>query len=1126
MPTQPIQKSNILAVEDWRKIYRTFKNADFRSYDFESLRKAMIDYLRVHYPEDFNDFIESSEYVALIDLIAFLGQNLAYRTDLNTRENFLDTAERRDSILKLARLISYNPKRAICSSGFLKIETVSTTETLRDSDGVDIANVPIYWNDSTNDNWQEQFGIVLNAAMVDPQVIGKPGHGQKINGIQTDEYTLNLTTNTRPVFSYIATINGTRYPFEIVSATSIGESFVYEKPPRPTQLFNILYRNDNNGNSSNNTGFFLYFKQGELGTLNFNLSEALANRVINIEINNINNTDVWLYQNNPDGSIGEEWKQVPAISGVNIVYNKMNERNLYQVVTRANDQIDLVFGDGSFSNIPKGPFTLYYRTSTNNNYKITPEEMQGVRVSMDYVSRAGRVETLTIIGNLKYTVSNSTSRESIESIRQRAPQFYYTQNRMITGEDYNLFPYANYSNIIKVKAVNRTSSGVSRSLDVVDPTGKYSSTNIFANDGIFYKEDINKTLNVSFATITEANKKIFDTITNILNLKEILHFYYSHYPTTDVPDCQWKLVNRMNWESYGYFFDSTGNPRQLGYNTVTPARNIRVGSVIKFVSPSGMFFNAHNDLEAGVPRYDNEKYVIYATVMRVDGDGTANGIGEYTDGTAPVVLNIKVPSGAIVQSVIPALRTNLSPSYINELIGRYVEAFDTFGLSFNPMTQQWRVITVDNLSYDDFSLDNFEQPNDSSWMILFSYNGISYDVTYRITRYVFESEKLVKFYFDEDVLVYDSKIGKVIRDHITILKCNSKPDTNSPLEFDFNLSIHKNSLGSDGYVANNRIYVTYPDSNLDGQPDNPYVFDDIVAPSVNPLKKLLFFKIIPTDIEFTKEEYVDSALFVTMYETEQQIRDNIMHYPIGQLFYINETKQFYKIVEDSSRLRLLENVTSEYVARVGRDKLHFRYQHNSPNYRRIDPSPVNIVDLYILTKRYDEDYRRWIQDTTSTVNEPVPPTNEDLAIEFSGIEKYKPVSDTIIYNTVKYKPLFGSKADPSLQATFKVVKNPNVLVSDNDVKSKMILEINNYFSINNKDLGETFYFSELSAYLHSKMVGMISSVILTPKSADGYFGDLFQVSALPGEILISCATVEDIEIINAVTLSAITNNRN
>ena len=113
------RQTSLLVQQDWTKIYQTFREADFQSFDFETLRKSMIEYLRIYYPEDFNDFTESSEYIALIDLIAFLGQSLAFRTDLNSRENFLDTAERRDSILKLAKLISYNPKRSTPAAGYL-----------------------------------------------------------------------------------------------------------------------------------------------------------------------------------------------------------------------------------------------------------------------------------------------------------------------------------------------------------------------------------------------------------------------------------------------------------------------------------------------------------------------------------------------------------------------------------------------------------------------------------------------------------------------------------------------------------------------------------------------------------------------------------------------------------------------------------------------------------------------------------------------------------------------------------------------------------------------------------------------------------------------------------------------
>ena len=106
----------------------------------------MINYLRTNYPEDFNDYIESSEYLALIDLIAFLGQNISFRIDLNARENFLELAERRESVLRLARLLSYNPKRNQAAEGQLKITSVKTTEDVVDSINFTYRQ-QITWND-------------------------------------------------------------------------------------------------------------------------------------------------------------------------------------------------------------------------------------------------------------------------------------------------------------------------------------------------------------------------------------------------------------------------------------------------------------------------------------------------------------------------------------------------------------------------------------------------------------------------------------------------------------------------------------------------------------------------------------------------------------------------------------------------------------------------------------------------------------------------------------------------------------------------------------------------------------------------------------------------------------------
>jgi hypothetical protein len=490
----------------------------------------MIDYIRTYYPEDFNDFIESSEYIALIDLIAFLGQSLAFRVDLNSRENFLETAERRDSVLRLARMLSYFPKRSQVARGLLKFDSVSTTENVFDSNGNNLSNNVIIWNDVTNPDFFEQFTLVMNATLQSTQRFGKPAFKAIINGINTEEYEMNIVPQTTPLFAFTRPVNGRSTAFELVSGSYSGTKFIYEPPPIPGNTFNLIYRNDGRGNESINTGFFVYFKQGGLQSLDFNIPEKIANRVVNIDVNNVDNTDIWLFGLDDAGNAAEEWSKVPAITGSNVIFNNISneERNLFAVNSRENDQVDLVFADDVFANIPVGNYRTLFRTGNGLTYKVPSEDMQNITVDIPYLSRTNQLETLTLTLSLQQTVANANARESLEDVKRKAPQQFYTQNRMITGEDYNIFPLTSFNDIVKVKAVNRTSSGISRFFDVRDPTGKYSNTNMFAEDGAFYRFEEVLEFNFEFINQNDILNVIANTIEPILRDKESLHFYYKN----------------------------------------------------------------------------------------------------------------------------------------------------------------------------------------------------------------------------------------------------------------------------------------------------------------------------------------------------------------------------------------------------------------------------------------------------------------------------------------------------------------------------------------------------------------------------------------------------------------------
>jgi hypothetical protein len=127
------------------------------------------------------------------------------------------------------------------------------------------------------------------------------------------------------------------------------------------------------------------------------------------------------------------------------------------------------------------------------------------------------------------------------------------------------------------------------------------------------------------------------------------------------------------------------------------------------------------------------------------------------------------------------------------------------------------------------------------------------------------------------------------------------------------------------------------------------------------------------------------------------------------------------------------------------------------------------------------------------------------------------ISDNIILNSVTFKPLFGTKASVELQATIKCVKNTASTASVSEIKSQVVSAMNTYFTIENWDFGDTFFFSELSAYLHDRLGSIISSVVLVPTDPLKSFGDLYEIRSQANEIFVNAATVNDIQVIDALT---------
>jgi hypothetical protein len=1115
----PATNTKLLVSEDWKKVYQSFRSADFKSYDFETLRRTMISYLRENYPEEFNDFIDSSEYIALIDLIAYLGQNLSFRVDLNARENFLETAQRRDSILRLAQLISYTPARNNPANGFLKLTSVSTSDNILDSNGVNLANTNIGWNDPTNPDWYQQFINIMNSAM--GSVFGNPSDRKVIDGITTEQYRVNSANRDTPIFNFTKNINGVPMSFEIVPCTFSGKDFLYEEAPKPANQFSLIYRNDNQGSGSPNTGFFTHFRQGALSMARFNLDNPVPNEIVGINTPDINNTDVWLWQLDNNDNFDTLWTNVPSLIGNNVIYNSLNKnlRTIFAVTSRDNDQIDLNFADSVFGDLPKGNFRLFYRQSNGLTYSVKPEQMSGVVIEVPYTNASGQTHTLQLTMSLQYTVTNASGPESNASIQLRAPQSYYTQNRMITGEDYNIAPLTVGTDVLKVKSINRSSSGISKYFELSDVTGGYSKTNIFANDGILYREAKEENLELEFESRNQVLAFIKNSLAPIVSNPSLRSFYLEKYVNPSLAELSliWIEVNKTPGQSRGYFQSPTGNTT-VGPFSENDLKYLQPGALVKFNAPSGKYFDQKNNLKSiplsGIPQ--GGKSYIWAKVQQVIGDGSNSGLGVLDDGTGPIIFYTNVPNGVIPVEIIPKYIDTLGFPIENE-IANICMTRRNFGLSIDSVTRTWNIIINSNLNIvDPFSLvnqNNYEDIGiDASWMIAFVWTGKNYQIRYRTLNYIFESNRETAFFTDSSSINYDFTNNKVVKDKIDVLSINTV--NQSSLGVDQSWQIDGPVVEIDGYIQPKKVKISFYDYNNAGQLVDPESFDNVVQPlntsSITGFREnFVYFKKLADGQRY---ELTDNELFIA-YPTDEDIPEN--NKVDGQLFYLYDSSVDVVKYWNTNTSSLV--YTDQYFAREGRSDLKFHYIHNSGKERRIDPSKTNLIDIYVLTLSYDTDFRSYLAGNNSL--DPKPPTSQALEQTYGDeLKAIKAISDEIIFHPVKYKVLFGSKADINLRAKFKAVKNPNTLTTDNDIKTRILSAINNFFTLENWDFGQSFYFTELSTYIMNQLTPDITNFVIVP-TGNNAFGSYFEIACQSNEIFISGAAISDIEIIDAITAS-------
>lgn len=1145
---QQKRQSNLYNAEDWTMVYEAFAKINLTAYDYDSIRQSMIDFLRVNYADSFNDWSENTEFLFILDTISFLGQNLAFRMDMNTRENFLDTAQRRSSVLKLAKMISYAPKRSYPGRALAKVTEIKTNQDVRNSFGISLKNQPIRWNDPADPNWYENFILVMNSVLISSNQFGDPIKKITANSISNQIYRMNTIPMSAPNIPFNAVINGETMNFEVVNPDLTSNGVVEERHPEPQAQKNIIYKNDGNGFESPNTGFFVYFKQGNLTFSDFQYNDKIENRVQQIDANNINELDVWVQETTADGLVREKWTKVPAIESIS--YNSVNRniKRIYSVTTRDNDQITLKFPDNRSGVVPKGSFRVWYRVSNGKSYTLKTSDIQSKSIKYSYrTSSQSNYETSTL--DIKFTMqfqsASAQSKETIEQIKERAPQMYYTQNRFVNGEDYNIAPLSLGNTVLKAKAINRIYSGQSRFIDINDPTGKYQNTDIFSDDGSIYRERANSVDTVPLPTAKSSTSIVVDSIQPLISDNSVIQFFQEY------PDNNIVLVSNDVWvPEYNSRYQTNTFGKIVRSGSTIP---YQVGSILNFVNNSGV--------------------EMWSSVVELNDDGS-------------IVLSKAVPAGQRISSYIKAYRVKFTNSEVQS-IANVLETKTDFVLIFNPDKNSWIPIKTttmgDTIEFEGSTYPVLVQIQYTPEYWVFNSNGVDY---------IFVGGDKVKFYFVSTKDVSDISNGSVKSDKIEILSYNSNYENNNGYSSNIDLQILDSLKQENGYLDGSRVIVTSANRDSNGIPLSPNQFRELVPAWTGEDKvkfeQWIFFKQysdFTVDVVNSDFTFLDTAWTYTENDVAAEAnaykRNALQHnidirstsindlYNHGSGFVICFTydgKQYFveqTVGNNNGRLnQLIANMTLPtdtsaisaetalyramvnqgstdvdenkqlsyygyvdvsnqfFIKKDARLDINFHWKHYAPDDNRIDPSKTNIMDMFVLTSAYKSDVEIWLKNGAKN-DFPRPPTSTELKDMFASVENRIVQSDTCIWHSAKYLPLFGAQAQPDYRATFKVVKLQNSKLSDDEIRQKVIELVNSFFDVANWDFGESFFFTELSTFIHLNLSTEIASVVIVPENINSKFGELFEIPCQSDELFVNTAGVDNVIIVNSLAKSNI-----
>lgn len=449
----------------------------YTSRDFQTIKDSLVNYAKRYYPSTFKDFSEASFGAMMLDLVAYVGDQLSFYTDYQANESFMDSAIEFSNIVRNAQQLGYKMPGAPMSTGvcsFYVLVPASTTQAGPDFNYIPIlkkdtilssAGGVIYtlledvdFTDSTNE---------ITVAAVDsdtgvPTSFAVRGLGRIMSGqlftktITVGEYQrfLRLPLSVDNVVEVVSVTDSQGNEYKQVDYLSqdivlrqvknysedsrIAVPYIMKIDPVPRRFVTEF---DSFGDA------FIQFGYGSSANLTTNVVADPADVVLDVTGRNYI-SDITFDPSNLIQS--DKFGVVPTNTVLTVVY-------------RANTAASVNASVGAVSNVVNPRFVFKNQTTLNPNLVNTV--VQTIQVNNDE----------PILGDTQALTS--------EEVRQRAYATFASQNRAVSRSDYMSMCYRMPSEFGQIKRVNivQDSDSLKRNLNLYvlaeNPQGDFTQAN-------------------------------------------------------------------------------------------------------------------------------------------------------------------------------------------------------------------------------------------------------------------------------------------------------------------------------------------------------------------------------------------------------------------------------------------------------------------------------------------------------------------------------------------------------------------------------------------------------------------------------------------------------------------------